>query len=296
MSIPIFLSSDNNYAPYMAAEIVSIVENTESFIDFYILDGGISDQNIEKISLMAEKYNNCSLEFIKIDLEKEFSSITFNNENCPHITISAYSRFLIPDLKPDLKKVIYLDTDIIANDDIKSLYEYDLEQYALGAVPGIVKIVADSETRRLHLSKLHHYFNSGVLLIDSEKFRKQNIVKRFFEIEQQQRELIKYPDQDILNICFENNYLKLDSIYNYTAPRDYIIENFVLRHYITDLKPWHINPDVTGFVDNKDIFWYYMRKTPFYEEVFQNLKYKTQESLNELFVKKFNKVITNNQI
>ena len=274
MSIPIFLSSDNNYAPYMAATIVSILENTEAFINFYILDGGISDQNIEKISSMGKNYDNCSLEFIKLDVEKEFSSIKFNNEHCNHITLSALNRLLIPNLKHDLKKVIYLDTDIIAKKDIKSLYEYDLGEYALGAVPGIVKIVADNGTRRLHLSKLHHYFNSGVLLMDLEKFRKQNIVKRFFEIEQKKRELIKYPDQDILNICFENNYLKLDSIYNYTAPRGYIIEDFVLRHYITDIKPWHINPDITGFVDDKDLFWYYMRKTPFYEEVFQIFKYK----------------------
>ena len=41
--IPIFLSSDNNYAPFVATTIASICDNTKSFCDFYILDGGIEE-------------------------------------------------------------------------------------------------------------------------------------------------------------------------------------------------------------------------------------------------------------
>ena len=36
--IPIFLSSDNNYAPFVATTIASVCDNTKSFCDFYILD------------------------------------------------------------------------------------------------------------------------------------------------------------------------------------------------------------------------------------------------------------------
>lgn len=46
--IPIFLSSDNNYAPFVATTIASICDNTKSFCDFYILDGGIEEENKEK--------------------------------------------------------------------------------------------------------------------------------------------------------------------------------------------------------------------------------------------------------
>ena len=48
-SIPIFLSSDNNYAPFVATTIASICDNTESYCDFYILDGGIDEENKKKI-------------------------------------------------------------------------------------------------------------------------------------------------------------------------------------------------------------------------------------------------------
>ena len=74
-TIPIFLSSDNNYAPYVATTIASICDNTKSFCDFYILDGGISKENQEKIYVLKEKFNNFSIEFINIDVDKEFKSI-----------------------------------------------------------------------------------------------------------------------------------------------------------------------------------------------------------------------------
>ena len=266
----------------MAAEIVSIVENTESFIDFYILDGGISDQNIEKISLMAEKYNNCSLEFIKIDLEKEFNSIKFNNEHCHHITLSAFNRFLIPDLKPDLKKIIYLDIDIIANGDIKNLYEHDLSQYALGAVPGQMLDISQERIETLNLSKTHKYFNSGVLLIDLDKFRNQEIIKHFYEIEQERNNDFKFPDQDIFNIYFDNNYLKLDKIYNYEAHQTNLCENYILRHYTTGFKPWHVKPGYKYLhLRDEELFWEYLSKTPFYDEVIQNCRFKD----NEFYIK-----------
>jgi len=52
--IPIFLSSDNNYAPFVATTIASICDNTKSFCDFYILDGGIEEENKEKIFTFIE--------------------------------------------------------------------------------------------------------------------------------------------------------------------------------------------------------------------------------------------------
>ena len=54
MIIPIFLSSDNNYAPYIATTIASICDNTAAFCEFYILDGGIKTDNKTKIKTLME--------------------------------------------------------------------------------------------------------------------------------------------------------------------------------------------------------------------------------------------------
>lgn len=42
-NIPVFLASDDNYAPFLATTAYSVLSNTKSFIDFYVLDGGITD-------------------------------------------------------------------------------------------------------------------------------------------------------------------------------------------------------------------------------------------------------------
>ena len=101
MNIPIFLSSDNNYAPFVATTIASICDNTKSFCDFYILDGGIEEENKEKICQLKTLFNNFSIEFINIKNSiKNFST----SDRYPSNTM--YARFLIPLLKPDINRAL----------------------------------------------------------------------------------------------------------------------------------------------------------------------------------------------
>ena len=132
-NIPIFLSSDNNYAPYAAAAIASVCDNTKSFVDFYILDSGISDENKAKIEKLKEQFPNFSVEYIKADTEKLFAEIEYKNQS-KYISMATYNRFLIPYIKPELEKVIYLDVDLIVTLDIAELYDIDLSGYSIAAV------------------------------------------------------------------------------------------------------------------------------------------------------------------
>ena len=47
--IPVFLASDDNYSPFCATTMASILMHTKEFIEFYILDCGISQKNKIKI-------------------------------------------------------------------------------------------------------------------------------------------------------------------------------------------------------------------------------------------------------
>ena len=118
-NIPIFLAADDNYAPFVATTIASVCDKTDSFVDFYILDGGISLENKEIILNVKKYFKNFSIEFIKINAEEQFK----NFQTITHLTLAAYNRLLIPILKPNLKKVIYLDVDVIVMDDISELYK-----------------------------------------------------------------------------------------------------------------------------------------------------------------------------
>ncbi len=279
-SVPIFLSSDNNYAPFVATTIASICDNTKSFCEFYVLDGGISQENQNKICELKKQFNNFSVEFIKINTDEALSSIDYKTE-CPHVTISTYNRFLISKIKPDIEKLIYLDVDIIALDDIDLLFGQDIENYTLGAIPEDFEDKNNNIERidTLKLDKNHNYFNAGVLLINNKKWVEDNICEKLFETEKRYRNILKWADQDILNIVFNNNYKILDKKFNYMTQEKEAANNIILRHYNTGDKPWRYSPKTKIKINNFEDFWEYAKLTEFYNDILHKCKYKNQLQL-----------------
>tara|TARA_Y100000590_G_scaffold201045_1_gene228464 strand:- start:3413 stop:4270 length:858 start_codon:yes stop_codon:yes gene_type:complete len=232
-NIPIFLAADDNYAPFVATTIASVCDKTDSFVDFYILDGGISLENKEIILNVKKYFKNFSIEFIKINAEEQFK----NFQTITHLTLAAYNRLLIPILKPNLKKVIYLDVDVIVMDDISELYKEKLDNYALGAVieQGNKNYVKQSMFN-IEMNPNSLYFNSGVLLLDLDQWRKHSILSELLKIEEKYRGKLLTLDQDILNKYFEDNYKILDKKFNVMDTNDEII----IRHFASTIKPWNI--------------------------------------------------------
>ena len=287
-NIPIFLSADNNYAPFVATTIASICDNTKSFCEFYVLDGGITQKNKEKICDLKHKFDNFSVEFLNIDVENRFLNFGVNT-NFSKKTM--FTRFLIPELKPEINKAIYSDVDVIVTGDIAEMYDEDLEGYALGAVSEdfFEKIITKKHLRDLELDKNHKYFASGNLLLNCELWRKNRIWEKLTSISEKYSDKILYPDQDILNKCFENNYKRLGVKYCFVDPCYEFCsdKNFIIRHYTGLKKPWKISPDLDlDFLPDTKLFWKYAILTSFYEEL-----YHTTE-INNLIEARPLKVVT----
>lgn len=279
MNIPIFLSADNNYAPFVATAIASICDHTKSFCNFYVLDGGIREENKEKICELKNKFNNFSLEFISIDVNKYFENYKENF----HFSKSMYLKFLIPEIKRNIDKALYSDVDVIALGDIAQMYNEDLHGYLLGSVAK-KHIPKREHVKNFNLSDKHIYFESGNLIIDCEGFRKHKIIDKLFDIEKKYQKLLFFPDQDILNICFDANYHELD--YRYCFETNYFyypkIEpaNIIIRHFEGGLKPWQIAENLeTGLMPNKNDFWRYAEMTPFYFDLKSKTMYNTVKDI-----------------
>jgi lipopolysaccharide biosynthesis glycosyltransferase len=279
-NIPVFLASDNNYAPFVATTIASTCDNTNSFIEFYILDGGITKQNQEKICSLKNKFTNFSIEFIPLDLDKEFPDF----KETANITKSMYSRFLIPTLKPMLNKVIYSDVDVIMLDDIAKMYSEELNGYAVGAVWEEYAEASYNIIRKnnLELKNNHKYFCSGHLLINCNKWLEENVLEKLNKIATEYKNILTCPDQDVLNKYFDSNYKILDKKYSYINQNFYFfdkIDNIVIRHYNGKTKPWHISPDsnIESFIPNHKDFWHYAKMTDFYDELYSKTQNKTEQ-------------------
>lgn len=287
-NIPIFLSSDNNYAPFVATTIASVCDNTKSFCEFYVLDGGIADENKEKICKLEKQFHNLSVEFIRIDINNVFSNILAKG----YITLSAFNRLLIPNLKRNLLKVVYLDVDIIAAGDINELYQQNLKSFIIGAVKDQGELnYLKNVKHAIELNPESVYFNSGVLLIDCDKWRKNIKLEDLLAIEQKYRNVRYHNDQDVLNKYFENNYLLLDKKYNVMETS----EEVVLRHFTGSIKPWqadfyiHSKTKKPYKTSNIDLFWKYAKMTAFYDEILQQ---KEQFLSSNFLYSRFNKMVT----
>ena len=252
--INICFSSDNNYAKYMGTAICSILKNAgeNDSYNFYILDGGISNETKEQISGL-KTIKDFSIEYLTVNPD-DFKS-------CPmtgyvnYITLPTYYRFKIASLLPNVDKILYLDGDIIVNSDIKELFDTDIENYYIGAIP---EVFNHHHKERLEIFGDNYYFNAGVLLINSKKWREDNIEEKLFTYALNPEREIVFQDQDILNEVLKYNikYLPLkwnlqhdalfteESYLYHKTERNEAIKAPKLIHYTHKLKPW--NPKCTN--------------------------------------------------
>ena len=278
--IPIFYEGQDDLVDVLATSMASVCYNTKSFIDFYILDCGICKFNKHLLKSMKEKFRNFSIEFISIDLS-QFKGLKGWNGGF----LDCYARLLIPELKPDLDKAIYLDSDTIIMDDIKLLWDIDLEKYVYAAVPdiGYTKKFQNNIVNNLGLSKDHIYPNAGVLILNTKKCRKINFTKNILELAKKEKDNIININEDLLSKYFgNNNYKRLDNRFNLTDRKNKIKDicapfitdeyldnewaNVVIQH-LSPGKAWKfIKNDYNGkFLKLFNSFWFFAKMTPFYE-------------------------------
>ena len=264
--VNVCLSTNDAWAPFAAVTIASIVCNTKSRVHFFILHTNLSSNNISKISAISKKYTNAQIEYISIDNER----LQKFNVDIPYISSDAFSRLLFPNLCSSINKVIYTDVDVVFMDDITKLFNKDLRGNIIGAVEGISHSDG-KDNLRLKIDKHHHYFQSGLLLIDCKKWREKDITSRFYAILEKAVHL-RYGDQDLLNIVFANNYKKLhqkycvipfqlDEMKTFSEDSRDALKNHFIIHYAGSNKPWITAGPL------EECFWKYAAKTDFFLDI-----------------------------
>lgn len=125
--------------------------------------------------------------------------------------LAANLRLVLPSLLPEVGKILYIDSDVLVLDDVAELWNFPLN----GATCAAVAAKADPRhQKRLGLSESAPYFNSGVMLFDLHKMAEERLEEQFVELFVRYSDVIKYPDQDLLNIVYVDTYRKLPLRWN----------------------------------------------------------------------------------
>jgi lipopolysaccharide biosynthesis glycosyltransferase len=220
--ISIVVASDNFFAVMIAALLKSIDVNHTSgeHIDFYIIDDGISAKSKKQLETIADPSRITMRWFKSKEIIPKGIHIPMDNSSFP---VTVFLRLFIPYMiDQDADKVIYLDVDTIVQDDISNLWNIDLGDYTVGAVQDYSKTVdckwaGIPNYKQLGLNGDTKYFNSGVLLINPKKWRKENITSEVISVLGKYRQYVVMPDQYGLNVVFANKWLELDPRWNWFA-------------------------------------------------------------------------------
>lgn len=203
---------DGHYSVWVGTAMQSIIDHTNSKLCFHILhDETVSEENKRRLKQVANQKGDF-IEFHEID-SAEFECI----KNRTHgFTIGTMFRCMLPDLLPDLPKIVYLDADIFVNTDIKELWEFDINDYCLAAVvdEGVIKFHIPNILYKYPEIDRNQYFNAGVLCMNLRKIKQRGNLKDLVVKFLVNNPEATYPDQDALNVLFHNNILYLDSSWN----------------------------------------------------------------------------------
>ena len=297
--IPIILSSDNNYAPYMSIIMISILKNAKSnsFFDFYLLvPDSFNEKNKQKIQKDCTFYKNKQINFVNMDCE--FNSV---KRMISHISEQTYYRLKAADILPEkYDKCLYFDVDVIVNMDLKEYFDIDIEDNYVAGVKAPGYHFGDNWTidycKKIGLPDMKNYINAGVIIMNLKKIREDNMTPVMC-----QEAYHNYPsvDQDVINKLFYNNIKLLPFKYNVPVSRIYEsnvrlqkvftskeIEEasttpFII-HYSTKVKPWN-----KPFIPLSAYFWKYALSSCYLPKLLKdlvfNIKIQDEKKIINIF-------------
>ncbi len=217
--IHIAVASDDNYARFVSTLIVSIAKNNNDFkaITIHLLANKISNDVLAQLETVVSRYSDCILQIHDISNLEDRLGIDIPKT----IALTAYARLFMTDIiDKDVSKILYLDTDIIVNGGLSELWNIDLKDKYIGGCLDVFEGY-DAKTD-VGLKPDDPYVNSGVLMINLDKWREDKISMMFMDFLYAHNGNVHHHDQGIINgVC--KGHLKL-------LPPEYNMHSTVFSH------------------------------------------------------------------
>jgi lipopolysaccharide biosynthesis glycosyltransferase len=266
-------ASDNGYAMPLAVTIHSALANLapDRRMLLYVLDGGMDDSHKERL-LESWRDPRLSVQFARPDL-----SLVRGLTVSGHISMAAYLRLLMPHVLPGhVRRAIYLDADLIVRRDLGEMWDLDQAGSPCLATQDLAAPCFNAATslpsfarckdrlaahtpianyRELGLPEDGKYFNSGVLVVDLEMWRRERLADKMLGVLRDHQEHVLWWDQYALNVVLAGRWKEMDPRWNQNA-QIHVYPNWqqsplereaFLRlrddpwivHFSSPSKPWH---------------------------------------------------------
>lgn len=293
----IAMSSSVEYLPYLSVCLQSLFEHTSNNNKYdIIIFSPADDQYLKQLIIDTYTKENISVRFYN---PREHLSDTKLNITYDYFNEACYYRITAPIVLNNYKKIIFTDIDIIFNKDIDLLSKIDIGEYPVAAcsepiwewfIDNDIEFNGKINMKKysqdvLKLKDIRTYFNTGVMVINVEEFKKNNYFEKIKELIN--NNFFIYQEQCAINCLLNDKIFRLDSSWNTeideNIPDTFHSEKTKIIHFLGAKKPW-LHPNAKYAY----IWWKYARRSPFYETLlstFINFKINENIQLEKDYIK-----------
>ena len=217
----VFITDYGFSVPTLVA-ITSLLENknVETQYHIYLIKTFENSKYEGLLERLSKKYG-CRVDVISIGdnyLDNRYGEIDKHECNA---TITALLKFDIPNLCINEDKVLYIDGDVLVKEDLSDIFYKRFEP------DKCIMAVLDSGGIYTNTNS-HRYFNSGVMYMDLEYMRNNNIPDALFYRKKEDKN-ISLMDQNIFNDVLKEQVMILPHKYNV------LYSNLIRAHYFKNV-------------------------------------------------------------
>ena len=287
--------TDENYAMPTSVALTSLNHNRDKSTDYtiHILENNISEDS--KSKFLSFNDENFKINIVPVNVDEKFSKLTKKDGDL-HVSPSAVIKLRLPEILNNVGKVLYLDGDVIIQDDLLDLYNTDIKGYYAAVVKDIISERNPRHLKNMNIKNLY-YFNSGMMLLNLTKCRSDKMTKKLLDYREKGKN--HFMDQDTLNYVFDErvkyvsykyNYLnkfhdwwggeRLSIFYGEVIPKEKIksFKSAVVIHLGSHEKPWKYD---MGYLSN--LYMKYYKKSPYKDEKLILEKMPKDDTISEDF-------------
>ena len=254
------------YAQYVAVSLKSLCDTQPQRADvtwkIHILTDGINPKSEAQLASVCALRQDFQL-VVHVIRDKELQGLP--SERFTHIT---YFRFFIADLIPDAERVFYIDTDCLILDDISAVFSLPLEK----TIAAVTNPFDKDNKQRVSLQTHNSYFIAAPLLINTLRWRTQQYTSQLIEWCHSHLDILKFPDQDALNVLLQNDKEELPLRFN-VFPYFLNPQHFSRKDLIPQIRECLFSPAIVHFASCAP--WYQDE----YKNPFDELWHATNQTL-----------------
>jgi lipopolysaccharide biosynthesis glycosyltransferase len=246
--INVELSLDGNYKHQLEVVLDSIVTNTSRPVRAFVLCRDHGPADYERMAALFPEVSFVWLPTDKVDYGPISGLLGYT-------TVATMDRLLLPDLLPNVSRIVHHDLDALCLADLGELHDVDLKGTPLAGrksptqnhVSGFAAFLRRSERYRKQPERGHEFMlrshtrhafdfdilNAGIMTLDLDAMRADDFCRNFLPYV----ERFGLNDQAVLNMYAGANRVEVDAGWNWRPWLETVAEPKI-AHWAGEFKPW----------------------------------------------------------